>query len=687
MRTIAFVFMSLLMLVGGGCQSSPRADVYVSPAGDDQAAGTLTDAFRTPQRALAVAGDMAAERTGAEPIVIMLRGGTYDLPDGLTIDAATTGGRPLIIRSYPGEIATLVGGKPVTNWQRETQNIHRARIDLPESANQVFVDGHRAELARHPNRGYLQVAWTNRQVELGDDYFYYRGGDVRSEDAPDKPDPASWDLSGAKVVVWPRIDWFSFERDITAIDTDKRLIELDEAVRYTIGRNNRYYFKNIRQLLDVPGEAHLDVADGVVRLWPRGDNPRQQTVHVATAPTLVRVAGESAERPVTDVALIDLNLSIAAGSAVAITNAADIRIVGCRIENAGEHGVAVTGAAERVTIANNEIRQVGYHGVHLVGEEPTADAAPHNDVNHSHVVHNNHIHHVGRLVGHAAGVQIRQSGRNRITHNRIHHSPRYGINVTGQRYQLLREENPKVTFANRHQFLHARENLIAFNHIHHVVLDSADAGGVAAWGAGRDNRVHQNLIHNVGNARSYNTHGIFLDDGVDHWQVTKNTVWGLIGRETANEAAFIKGIGHTIENNVFIVDQNTDSGIASDYYVKTGEVTRDLTFLRNIIHIETDRGAAMHFWNWGEDRVKRSDYNLFHAPHGEVTVLGGPFDHRFDLWRQRFDQHSLVADPKFVDAHRRDYRLRPDSPAWQLGFEPIDYERIGLTEAFPQRLR
>ncbi len=42
-----------------------------------------------------------------------------------------------------------------------------------------------------------------------------------------------------------------------------------------------------------------------------------------------------------------------------------------------------------------------------------------------------------------------------------------------------------------------------------------------------------------------------------------------------------------------------------------------------------------------------------------------------------FDEHSLVADPKFVDPDKDDYRLKPDSPALELGFHPIPVERIG----------
>lgn len=41
------------------------------------------------------------------------------------------------------------------------------------------------------------------------------------------------------------------------------------------------------------------------------------------------------------------------------------------------------------------------------------------------------------------------------------------------------------------------------------------------------------------------------------------------------------------------------------------------------------------------------------------------------------DRHSVVADPRFVDEAKDDYRLRPDSPALKLGFEPIPVEKIG----------
>lgn len=46
--------------------------------------------------------------------------------------------------------------------------------------------------------------------------------------------------------------------------------------------------------------------------------------------------------------------------------------------------------------------------------------------------------------------------------------------------------------------------------------------------------------------------------------------------------------------------------------------------------------------------------------------------------RDGYDTHSIVADPMFVDMANGDYRLRPESPALKLGFQPIDVSKIGI---------
>ena len=51
-----------------------------------------------------------------------------------------------------------------------------------------------------------------------------------------------------------------------------------------------------------------------------------------------------------------------------------------------------------------------------------------------------------------------------------------------------------------------------------------------------------------------------------------------------------------------------------------------------------------------------------------------------EQWQEAgHDAGSIAADPKFVDAANHDFRLDADSPALELGFQPIDTRSVGLT--------
>ncbi len=53
----------------------------------------------------------------------------------------------------------------------------------------------------------------------------------------------------------------------------------------------------------------------------------------------------------------------------------------------------------------------------------------------------------------------------------------------------------------------------------------------------------------------------------------------------------------------------------------------------------------------------------------------------FDEWKAKgLDEHSLVADPLFVDPKNGNFSLKPESPALKLGFQPIDISRVGPQE-------
>lgn len=65
----------------------------------------------------------------------------------------------------------------------------------------------------------------------------------------------------------------------------------------------------------------------------------------------------------------------------------------------------------------------------------------------------------------------------------------------------------------------------------------------------------------------------------------------------------------------------------------------------------------------------------------ELSFREAELGDEWEGWQaQGLDRHSLIADPHFIDPERDDYRLRPGSPAWGLGFQPIPVEQIGPYE-------
>ncbi len=810
----------------------PPADYYISTLGRDTWSGRLADpniqGTDGPFASLQHARDMVRAEIKAglrKNLRLHLRGGNYFLPRGMQWGPEDGGNEAFSVTyaAQPGEDVTLFGGMALGNWERYRDEIFASSLPPGIRPGQVFEQGMRLDPARSPEQGYFKLEQpVEGQLRRA---FVYRAGDLS---------PAEWDISSASVFLWPGEDWFSAEKPISHIDPVTRTITLGNEQGYDMKPDNRYVIRNVLALLDRPGEAMIDTRAGKVYVWPRNAPFEGKNFTVSTAPGLLRIEGSST-RPVRNLHFEGLHLSMSEEDGVRMNHAADCSIRFSRIENAKRHGVSIAGHSQANRVYGCEIRENGHHGVSLSGLGPKTREP---EVG-FHRVENNHIHHCGRLVGHGYGVAISWSGHNQILHNRIHHLPRYGVSIKGNRFQSLKSQLPEVTWENHYDFIHARNNRIAFNHISHTNQDSQDTGAIEAWGPGRDNVIDSNLIHDTGNEQFGLQSGIYLDDAADYFTVTRNIIYNVRGAG-GDQPIYAKGIGNIIRNNILIVEPTNGCAIRS--YTMIDERTDHHEYTRNLIVFESasgvpadfgrlgslvgnlhdpgttltwqqqipeagfytvwmfyaaensfenmdnrstltaDEGEAVTltslpntgdwgkavwqrvgklpmekglrslqwcnvkggglnldalvltndpdwnpdgrktvpspsgkqvFWfqaeaakeirapnggrtvyqfdNWSDDRVSASDYNLFWNPDGALTIQGGPADKDFGQWKKifngKYDPHSLVADPLFVDPSARDYRLKPESPALKLGFEPIDPSRIGLRPDFPEDFR
>lgn len=133
-------------------------------------------------------------------------------------------------------------------------------------------------------------------------------------------------------------------------------------------------------------------------------------------------------------------------------------------------------------------------------------------------------------------------------------------------------------------------------------------------------------------------------------------------------------------------------------YAINMDVARSCVFINNIVYLDQGRLFMYEQWPHYEKYISK---NIYWRTDRQPFVFAGQ---EWNEWRQQrmtpssyfrgtpMDAGLRIADPKFVDAAKRDFRLKPDSPALALGFKPIDLDEIGLTgdeawRTLPARVR
>ena len=234
-----------------------------------------------------------------------------------------------------------------------------------------------------------------------------------------------------------------------------------------------------------------------------------------------------------------------------IENAKNIAVKYCEINGAGHSAVYVNNKSESCTVYGCRISYAGFCGIYansyMPGEGGFANAQD-SYINKKHNFSNNFIHHCGFSIGGGCGIQLFQSGENRITHNVICDMPRYGISYKGIRNGSFSGKSGKfleknINYDNHFDFIHTRGNYIAFNEIFNVCRTSFDFGAIESWGAGAGNVWDNNAIHDIDQSVEWDgwAHGLFTDDASDFVTLKNNIVFELKGGK-ATGTVMVKSI-------------------------------------------------------------------------------------------------------------------------------------------------
>ena len=659
---------------------SPAADFYVAPGGNDAWSGHLAaakpDGSDGPFATLAGARDairrLKAKGPLKKPVLVLVADGTYRVSGPVVFTAEDSGTKdaPITYAAVPGQKPRISGGVPITGWKKAEGPLWTTVVPAVKEGRwyfrQLFVNERRCIPARSPNDGVFRsagpgVPYKNRGEARRDPKtkisFFFQGEDLK---------PWS-NLDDAVVVVYH--SWTTSRHRIKSLDTPKQLVQFTAPSCWPMSyweKNERYYVEAVREALDAPGEWYLDRKTGLLTYYPRPGEDMTKSQAIAPLPEeLLRLEGDPAAGKFIDhltfegltfehTGWVMPEAEMVDGQANAGLKTATVHVRGarnctfrqCEIARTGGYALWLQRGSKQNRIEQCHIHDMAAGGVRI-GETSLPKEEPLQTERNE--VFNCFIHNGGNVYHAGIGVWIGRS-----SHNTVHHNDICDFFYTGV----------SVGWSWGYAPSSAHHNVIEYNHIHHLGWSQlSDMGGIYCLGISPGTRLCFNRMHDIC-SYSYGGWGLYTDEGSTGILMENNIVY------RTKDGGFHQHYGreNIVRNNVLALTATRGEIIRSRQ-----EEHRSFTCERNIVY---EKQAPPLGGNWSKPGYAL-DYNLYFNAAGKPLVFPGNLT--FDQWQKKGqDAHSLVADPKFVDPEKFDFRLQPDSPALKLGFKPIDAGEIGL---------
>jgi hypothetical protein len=647
------------------------ASIYVSKTGTAAGDGSEKKPFATLEQARDC---LRGRGTGGDPATVWIRGGDYRLEKSFELDARDGGqaGAPVVYRACPGERVRLLGGVAVGPFAPVTDPAVLKRLapearphvrvtDLKaagitnfgrlsrrgfalsaEAAHlELFFGGQPMTLAQYPAAGsFLTIAdvLDGSVNEWRQKVGKPEGGFLYKDDRPRRwaPSDSIW------VHGYWSWDWANSYERVETLDSEAGSVKtVAPHCVYAFKAGQRFYFLNVLEELDAPGEYYTDVQNGLLYFWPPASSA-EALVSVLEEP-LITVKGAS------HLVFQDLVLEAGRASGILVESGEDVTIGGCTVRNMGTDGIRVRGGF-RHRVEGCDVSYCGDSGIGMSGgDRLTLTPA-------DHAIVNNHIHHPARWSRtYKPAIDANGCGF-RIANNRIHDGPHTAILYWGNEFT------------------------IEYNEIFRMCLETGDAGAIYT---GRDysfrgNAIRYNFIHHMGGV-GMGTSAIYMDDCVSGHLIEGNIVWG-------GDAIWLGGgRDFVIRNNWFI---DCKGAICFDSRGASPEVnwqTMVNTTMRERME-DVKAWEPPYAVRYPELASLRAYFEAGKGVPPEHNVAQSNWCVNCVLvcreepkpgWLHR---EGNVEDPApgFVDSASGNFRLTPDAKALKAGFQPPSLDRIGL---------
>ncbi len=666
MRPIPVTLCTVVTLLITSLQSVAAidADLFVATSGNDRNSGSADAPFASIQQAqLAVRKLKQQDANRTRPIVVAIRGGTYQLAQPLTFtpDDSGTPQAPVIYCAASDQEVVLSSGVTLTDWQIMPDG--KWQTSLPGAPtnhwvfSQLYLNNQRRFRPAWPASGYLFVADSqSNPPNIAPDGFTFHKGDL----------PTGWQSLNEKELCIIH-NWNMSRFPIISLDHNSAEVKLSGRTWHPslndITTRNWYWVDNVAEAFNQPGQWYLQRNTGTISYIPLpGETPNNSEVVAPRHDSVISLQGDVAASTRVE-HLIFRGLTLAFNNwnvptngysyaqaeapiigALTARNASHIRVENCVVRHTGTYGIDFGAGCRDCSVSGCELFDLGAGGV-KIGVAWAEEGDPRNYA-YSCRVHDSEISYGGRVHPAGVGVWIGHAASNRVDRNTIHNLYYSGISA-GWRWTF--GPNP------------SHHNIIEGNHIHTIgqgVL--SDMGGIYMLGEQPGSVERNNMMYNIKRAR-YGGWGIYFDSGSSHILVENNLVYDT------EDGALIHGSAsksNVVRNNILAFGEKNQLTINSSPEGEPLRLERNIVLWERgdiSLHLPGPRVELASNLYW---RAEQSDTLMQEAGNAPSLI--------------KRDKGALVADPKLPPSlPKLPFVLGKGAPASSIGFTPFDSTLAG----------
>ena len=652
-------------------------ELHVAPEGNDGWSGRFAqaNAAGTDGPLASLEGARRAVRALPRPlkeaVQVTFAAGTYRITEEVRFTPEDSGESTARISYQAAEGATVIidGGQPLLGILPATGSGRERWTAVAPSAagpiQQLWAAGKRAPRARSFNSGYHFVRGLEEEVALGRGSFRQKVRLSREDIALFRQASAE-EIGGAVINFYHK--WDNTRRRIESADQEAGTITVVGGPTKPwnpLDHHTGFVVENLPTFLDDPGEW-FQAKDGRVTYLPRpGETLGQAELVYPVALRFLSFAGEARRKVayldfkglkfrhakgVANTDLFDPNQAAVASvdGVVVLDHALDVRFTRCEFSRFGGYGLSFRQGCQMNAVETCLVTDMGAGAIRIgsLTEQPspfdrTADNRVHNCI----------LRDGGHIYPCAVGVWIGFAETTTVSHNEISDFFYTGVSV-GWRWGYAASS--------------AKRNRIEYNHIHHLGKGLlSDMGGVYTLGPSEGTSVSHNHIHDI-RCFSYGGWALYNDEGS-----TGITMEGNLCHDTTDGGYHQHyGKDNVVRNNIL--------AFADLYQFKRSRAEEHLSFTMERNLIVFDKGDVLGGTWAGTPANFLLKGNLYWDYSGRPVTFTAKKLGLAEWQKSGQDVGSIVADPLFVDPSRRDFRLKPGSPASALGFKPIQTEMMGV---------